>query len=340
MRKTDHNDPDIFLERVTRLAVKALGHWNLDVMGVTPIKVRENAVFSVQLTDGRKVAMRVHRQGYHSDAALRSEFAWMAALSDYGISVPTVVPSRSGQLFEHAAIAQLGGTWQVDVFEWIEGRRLGESGGTMQGGAEEVAAQYRTIGSLMARMHNQAEGWARPVGFHRHAWDTAGFTSEQPLWGRFWELAALTAEQRDLMLRIRAVIEQALTAEGQTPDRFGLIHADLVPENVMVDGTDVRIIDFDDAGLGWYLFDIATSLYFLTNDPLYPTARDALLDGYRCERALSDETIARLPIFMAARATTYLGWVHTRQGTETARELTPFLVELACATVERCLQGL
>jgi hypothetical protein len=37
-------------------------------------------------------------------------------------------------------------------------------------------------------------------------------------------------------------------------------------------------------------------------------------------------------MFLAARGTTYLGWVHTRQETETARELTPMLVELFCAT--------
>ena len=340
MTQDKDNDPMVFLDRVTRLAIKALGLWDLPVTGILPIKVRENAVFSVELRGGRKVALRVHRQGYHSDAALRSEFAWMAALRDFGVSAPTVLPSRADKPFEHVAIAQLDGTWQVDVFEWIHGRPLGESGGTMQGTAEEVAAQYRTIGSLMARMHNQTEAWTPPTGFHRHSWDTTGLTGEQPLWGRFWELAALTPEQRELMLRIRAVVARELTAYGQTPDRFGLIHADLVPENVMVDGSDVQIIDFDDAGFGWHLFDIATSLYFLTNDPLYPTARDALLAGYRRERALSDEAIDRLPIFMAARATTYLGWVHTRQGTETARDLTPFLVALACSTAERCLQAL
>ena len=339
MTLSTHNDPTVFLERVTQLALNALTKWDLDVTEITPIKVRENAVFRVRLTDGRKVALRVHRQGYHSDIALHSEFAWMSALRNVGVSVPNVLPSRAGHLFEHAAIAVLDGIWQVDVFEWIQGRTIGESGATLQGGVDEVAAQYRTIGSIMARMHQQAEAWKRPAGFYRHSWDTAGLTGVQPLWGCFWELAALTAKQRDLMLHIRDVVERELTAYGQTPDRYGLIHADLVPENVMVDGSVVRVIDFDDAGFGWHLFDIATSLYFLTNDRAYPIARQALLEGYRSERALSDEAIEKLPIFMAARATTYLGWVHTRQGTETAQQLTPFLVELACATAEQCLQS-
>ncbi|MFT5133189.1 MAG: hypothetical protein ACI9SC_001658, partial [Gammaproteobacteria bacterium] len=40
------------------------------------------------------------------------------------------------------------------------------------------------------------------------------------------------------------------------------------------------------------------------------------------------------PIFMMARACTYLGWVHTRSETETAQELTPILIDMAFATAE------
>ena len=96
-------------------------------------------------------------------------------------------------------------------------------------------------------------------------------------------------------------------------------------------------IDFDDAGFGWHLFELATSLYFITGDSIYPTAREALIRGYRSERALPDDALGRLPLFLAARGTTYLGWVHTRQGSDTARELTPFLIERACAVAEEFL---
>ncbi len=333
------DDPAAFLARVRGLAADAVRLWDLDVVGLEPLKVRENAVFRLDLAGGGRAALRVHRRGYHSDAALESEFAWMAALGRAGVEVPEVIRSRRGRPFETVATAALPGERQVDVFRWIEGRQLGASGGAVEGDARTVAEQYRTIGAIMARMHNQAQAWRPPAGFVRHAWDTAGLVGEQPLWGRFWELAALTPGQRDLMMRIRRRVAAELPAYGQGPDRYGLIHADLVPENVLVDGSTVRVIDFDDAGFGWHLFDIATSLYFITPDPAYPVAREALLAGYRSERPLGDAALAPLPVLMAARATTYLGWVHTRQGTETARELTPFLVELACATAEECLRG-
>jgi hypothetical protein len=39
-------------------------------------------------------------------------------------------------------------------------------------------------------------------------------------------------------------------------------------------------------------------------------------------------------MFLAARGTTYLGWVHTRRGEPAAREMVPQLVELATAAAE------
>ena len=105
----------------------------------------------------------------------------------------------------------------------------------------------------------------------------------------------------------------------------------MVPENLLIEGNRVQVIDFDDAGFGWHLFELATSLYFITGESIYPAARDALIRGYRSERPLAEDELDWLPLFLAARGTTYFGWVHTRQGSETAREMTPFLIERACA---------
>jgi Ser/Thr protein kinase RdoA (MazF antagonist) len=330
MSEAAHMEPDEFVERARRLARSALTRWDLAVVGIEPIKVRENAVFRIE-TDNARAVLRVHRHGYHSDAALRSEFTWMDALSAAGIPVPQVLRSRLGREFEIVETADLDGPRQVDVIRWIEGRPLGAMETGMQGDAQTIAAQYRTIGRIMARMHHHSTAWPIPDGFERHSWDADGLVGTHPLWGPFWDLEALTTAQRRLMMDTRAAVTRELDAFGRAPDRYGLIHADLIPENLLVNGEEVRVIDFDDAGFGWYLFDIATSLYFISGDPHYPAARAALIQGYRSERALPDSMLDHLDTFLAARATTYLGWVHTRQDTQTARDFTPFLVERACA---------
>jgi Ser/Thr protein kinase RdoA (MazF antagonist) len=326
-----------FLADMQALAHSALRGWDLAVAELAPIKVRENAVFRIDLAGGGRAVLRVHRGGYHSDAELDSEFVWMRALEAAGISVPRVIRSRRGRDFEVIELPAGNGTRQIDVFEWIDGRQLGSVEGGIAGDSADIVTQYRTIGAIAARMHNHAREWQCPSDFRRHAWDAEGLVGEDPFWGRFWELDGLLTGQKSLLVRARARIAQGLAAYGMTPDRYGLIHADLVPENVLINGNQVRVIDFDDAGFGWHLFDLATSLYFLTADGIYATAREALIQGYRSERELSDETLAWLPLFLAARGTTYLGWVHTRQGSDTAREMLPFLVERACAVAEECL---
>jgi Ser/Thr protein kinase RdoA (MazF antagonist) len=323
-----------FLDEMQALALTALCDWDLEVANIAPIKVRENAVFRIDLADGGRAVLRVHRSGYHSDAELNSEFIWMRALETAGIPVPRVIRSRHGRDFEVVAMPAIGGARQIDVFEWIDGRQLGSVESGVSGEGAAIAEQYQMIGAIAARMHNHAAGWQCPTGFRRHAWDAAGLVGEQPFWGRFWELAALTPGQTKLLVRARAKIAGELAAYGTKPDRYGLIHADLVPENLLIDGNRVQVIDFDDAGFGWHLFELATSLYFITGDSIYPTARESLIRGYRTEREMPDEALEWLPLFLAVRGTTYLGWVHTRQGSDTARELTPLLAERACAVVE------
>jgi Ser/Thr protein kinase RdoA (MazF antagonist) len=336
---TDRSTTAPFLDEMRALAILALREWDLEVLNLAPLKVRENAVFRIDMAGGGRAVLRVHRSGYHSDEELDSEFVWMRALEVAGIPVPRVIRSRNGRNFEVIAARAGNDARQIDVFEWIDGRQLGSVESGVSGESAAVAEQYHMIGAIAARMHNHTTGWRQPVGFRRHAWDAAGLVGEQPFWGRFWDLAALSPGQKGLLLRTRAKIAGELAAYGTKPDRYGLIHADLVPENLLVDGRRVQVIDFDDAGFGWHLFELATSLYFITGDRIYETAREALIRGYRSERTMSDEALARLPLFLAARATTYLGWVHTRQGSETAQELTPFLVERACAVAEDYLEN-
>ena len=325
------------LETIRGLVEQALRRWDLNVTSITPIKVRENAVFRAALADGEQAVVRVHRHGYHSDAALRSEFTWMRALGASGIGVPEVIRSRGGYDFELVEAPGVAGARQVDVFRWIQGRQLGSVEASVGGDGAGIANQYQKIGALMARMHNQAASWQPPAGFVRHQWNADGLVGEAPLWGRFWELIDLTPAQRALLIAVRDRCARDLALYGNGSDRYGLIHADFVPENILVDGNDMRVIDFDDAGYGWYLFDIATSLYFIIGDDAFGTARDALLRGYRSERALMDDALHWLAAFLAVRGTTYLGWVHTRPDSETAHELTPFLVERACAVAQNYL---
>jgi Ser/Thr protein kinase RdoA (MazF antagonist) len=325
-------------EQAARLA--AAGHdmlhaWNIGDATLRLIKHRENAVFEVE-KDGLRAALRMHRHGYHSDHELRSELQWMQSLSAAGIKVPEIIPTASGDLFIDYTADGLPGTIQVDLFEWIDGEQLG----SVEEGVADVGEVERTfgvIGELAARVHNQAAAWTLPEGFTRHAWDADGIAGEQPFWGRFWEIGNASADERKLLSRARQRLHRDLAGLPKSAAGYSMIHADFASENIMVDGGDVRLIDFDDAGFGWHLFELATALFFIRGEEYFETAEDALIRGYRKHRQLTDEDLERLPLFYLARGTTYVGWVHTRSETETATEMTPALVSMACELADEYL---
>lgn len=326
------------LEVMTRLAHAALPAWGVVPAQMALVKFRENAVFKVLGQDGLAWAIRIHRGGYHSDAALRSELQWMTALQAAGVAVPVVVPTVDGELFIKVQVTGLRQPLQVDLFEWIDGRPIGSSEKGVDQDPASVAAIYRTIGNIAARLHNQSCAWPRPPGFTRPAWDGEGLVGESPFWGRFWELQALSPAQRELILAARAKVAEELTALSALPGReqhYGLIHADFVPDNLLVVNGEVRLLDFDDAGFGWHLFELATALYFIQDNPHFALARESLVAGYREHRALPQAMLDKLPVFMMARGFTYLGWVHTRQESAEGRALAPYLVQLACGMAQR-----
>ena len=321
--------------RLGSLAREALTRWPGSYTDLKMVKYRENAVFSGCDAGGSRFALRVHRHGYHSDDALRSELQWTAALASAGIEVPQAVPTSAGPLWATVTCAGIPEPRQVDMLTWLGGTPISDLD---VGPAERLALHFK-VGALAARIHKQSAVWSLPEGVVRHAWDHDGLIGSAPLWGRFRDLPALRPD--DLTLIDRALLRAApeLQAMGQTPQNYGLIHADFFPENLLYDGHRLSLIDFDDSGFGWHLFELATVLYSEMDESDHAEVRAALVAGYRSLRLLSEEDLERLPLFLFLRSLTYLGWVYTRHETETARELTPVVIARACAAARAYLAG-
>ena len=325
--------------RYTRLAVAALKRWGVHDGAPRPLKIRENAVFKVAGPGGRPAVLRIHRHGYISDAALASELHWLQALRADGIEVPGVIPTLDGTLFTTVAVEDVPEPRQVDLLEWLEGEPLGTLEDGLSPSVTDLPGSFREVGRTIARLHNHGSAWRRPAGFVRHAWDLDGLVGDEPLWGRFWEHAALDRAQRRLILEARERARRDLIAYGQSPEHYGLIHSDINLDNFLMERGRIKVIDFDDTAFGWHLFDLATITIFFRGPKHRDTIYLPIVEGYRELRALPDEMLARLPLFHLARALTYLGWVHTRHETETARRITPEIVALACGLAEEYLGG-
>lgn len=278
----------------------ALVRWGLQSARVRLAADRENVVYQVTHATG-KFAMRFHRPGYRTDTELASELKWMAALVNAGANLPRPVTTKDGLYW-----IKLGNT-AVDVLTWLEARPFAVNG-VLNVPPDDLPAIVVALGRCLAGLHRHSDAWTPPADFDRPAWDEQNLLGESPLWGRFWDCPILSSDESDLLARARAMALSDLHHAHSELD-YGLIHADAVPENVLVFGTEPSIIDFDDGGFGYRLFDLATTMNSLDCLDSTEELGRKFLNSYMSERSID---ITYLPLFRLIRSLSYVGWVNER----------------------------
>jgi Ser/Thr protein kinase RdoA (MazF antagonist) len=283
------------------LARTALGAYSAPVARLRLLAHGWNTTFRVTVPDGGQYVLRVHHRGQTSAEAVRSELLWLAALREEGLPVPDPVLNKEQRLVTVAAHPRVPEPRLCVLFRWVEGRFL------YRGLTPSHLAQ---VGDLLARFQLHAAQWKRPEGFTRHRADNLDPMQR----GQDDHLDPAVAERATQTVTavcspeagrvIAAVIPRiwaTLSALGQGPDAFGLIHADVHHRNVLFGKDGVGAIDFDDCGYGQWLYDLAVPLKVLQEHPASAGLRQGLLSGYRRRRPLPVDQEAHLETFIALR---------------------------------------
>lgn len=270
---------------------------------VSLVNVSENSTFRVDdPSTGRRAALRVSRPDYHSKVAIESELCWMDALHEAGIVTPSVpIAARDGSLVTTVEIDPAGPPRHVVLFEWISGEEPSAEG--------DLVPKFRLLGALAANMQLHGISWQRPDWFTRYTIDYEVALGPNALWGRWQDSLGMGREELEILGRVDAEIHRRLTAYGKAPERFGLAHSDLRLANLIVDGEQIHVVDFDDCGTTWYMYDFATGVSFIEDDPRVPEWMAAWVDGYNDRRSLSRSDVEILPTLVMFRRMLLVGWV-------------------------------
>jgi Ser/Thr protein kinase RdoA (MazF antagonist) len=309
--------PDAATTNTQGQAYEEAARQALATFGVEPaelhfINLSENVTFrATDSRDGSPLVLRLHRPGYHDIVALRSEHMWIRALVQTGIAAPEPLLTRAGENFALVEIASTGEQRWAGLARWLEGELLADVVARKSDPAAN-AGDFAKMGAIMAAMHNQATDWTPPAGFQRHRLDADGLMGLEPFWGPFWDQAMLSPAERTMLLDTRDRLHAALTRYGKATRTFSMIHADLHPRNVLIDGARMAVIDFDDSGFGWHQYDLAAALNGYRDHPDFVVFRDACIAGYQSVRGISDADLALLPMFLLIRDMAHLGWYHER----------------------------
>lgn len=326
------------VRRLGCLARAALARYGQTGAPVVPLLHGRNAVFRVEAQPGQRYVLRVHGPGTGSAAEIRSELLWLHALRrDTDLAVPEPVTTQDGELVCAVEAPGLPRPRFCVLLRWMDGRFLYN--------VEPSLERLRRIGAFMAGLHRHAERFAPPAGFVRDRQDArsllGGWVADPESRRRTWDggPGPLTRLDDALVERALERLRPAAAALRPTAGAYGLIHADLHPANLLLQRGEVRAIDFDDCGFGYFAYDLAVLLTHLEEKHWTDQAgkRAALLEGYRSVRPFPDAQATLLPTFMALRRLESVPWLVRMSTHPTVRQWVPLELAERLAGLRRYL---
>lgn len=246
---------------------------------------------------------------------MEAKLAFVRYLGENGIQAPTPLPSPQGCTMEVISAGSDGSagsqSWAVTNVRKAPGRHLPPEAWD--------ESFFRAWGRIMGRMHALATRY--PASPQIQNWRE--------------EMQHFTDGCQDAEIGERwAWLGAQLAALPEDPAAFGLIHNDLHPWNLLVDGVPsldtITVLDFEVCTYHWFMTDIAIALFhpLWENHQRPADEREAFarnfkrawLAGYAEEYALPAGWLERLPLFARYRQTLfYLAMSSEYRGNEKAQ---------------------
>ena len=292
---------------VEALVAANLARW-AEVDGGTPVLINysENHTFRVDGPGEARHILRLHRPHYQSRTAIQSELAWLEALEVVDIPVPRVLRARDGTAVQEVAPDRFAA-----LFAFEDGEHPSPD--------QDLVALFATLGRYAATLHSQVIGWEQPDRFVRPIWDAIGLLEPAGLWGDWRKAPHVEGEVLADLTALDARLRADLKIYGTDIDRFGLIHADMRLANLLVDGERLVLLDFDDCGFGWFMYDLAASLSFFETSPQVPALIRSWVGAYMQVRPLKSDDIRMIDAMILLRRMALLAWIGSHGETELAK---------------------
>jgi len=291
------------LKLLAKLANQALCLWDLP-QGASArlINVSENSTYLVETPGGARFILRIHRENYHSERAIECELEWTAALATSRVvTTPGHYLGKNGKAIQSGSIKGLANPRFMVLFEYVEGKPPDEKG--------DLFGPFEELGEIAARLHQHSLNWPKPAHFERLTWDLDTIFGVDATWGDWRDGPEVDDPARKTLEQVEATIRRRLETFGKGAQRYGLIHADMRLANLLTNKNGTRLIDFDDCGMSWFLYDFATGISFMEDDPRVPALKDVWVRGYRRVRDLSATEEAEIDTFVMLRRMALLAWI-------------------------------
>ena len=273
----------------------------------------ENWTFRIEADGAVRGVLRIYRPDNRSPAEIHSELAWMEALRQES---PTAAarghPDPAGRPGPRGRARAAAGPLLLRAVRPRAGERARR--GPARGLVPAAGRDHRPAAQARPGLGGPALVPAPALGSGHHA-------------GRPAALGVLAVQRSPTPRRRRPDPaagrrrDRAAAGVRHGPGRFGLVHADLRLANLLVDGERITVIDFEDCGLSWYLYDLACALTFNEGRADVRELIALWVDGYRQVETLSADDEAEIDTFLMLRRLMLSAYAGLRPSTELAAQM-------------------
>lgn len=269
------------------------------------LKFSENIICELK-TENDRAVIRINRPGYHNLEELENELLWITEINKKtDVHTATVYTGVDGKIL-HEFTSGSGLIYTYSIQAFLSGIPLRK----LQG--KNRMEQLKQVGRIAAKLHTMEEDNPHiPDKFRRFTWDIPDTLREGARWGYFLSVNSFAKDDRKLFEAAAEKIERRLLKYGRSSKNYGLIHADLHSENILVDGNEMSLIDFDDCGYSWYLYDLASAVSQQSEE--IGEMVHAYVEGYQEIRMLSEVDRSEIETFVLLRRLVRLGWMTSHQ---------------------------
>lgn len=247
----------------------------------------ENRVFDVAMEDGQRLIAKFYRPGRWSKETILEEHSFLADLNAEDIPAVAPIVQKNG-----STLSLQENLWTA-FFPKVRGRLPDEL----------LSNDLVKVGRLLARVHTVG---ARKRALHRPTLDSS-FPGGWPTLDRLEKWVAPEVADRYF-----PAAEQILDAMEDTFDfsQFQRIHGDCHRGNLLNDGQQFFLVDFDDFVNGPAIQDF---WMLLSGDAeSLQEEQDLILQGYEELREFPHDQWEWIPLLRGLRIIMYSGWIAQR----------------------------
>ena len=256
-----------------------------------------NQIWILAKDGENRYVLRISALGDRTDEDYLAETEFVHYLALHGAPVADVIPSVNGRLVE--CVEDEGKKTYISLFAYAIGMLMYDNGYRYRDSAP-LEEYFYNIGKALGAIHRLSREY-KPV--HRRLAFFDKYNMEYI--GRL--IPDQYAELKQAIAR-RLDDYRTLPTDGEA---FGLVHFDFCDGNyhVDMDTGEITVFDFDNCIYCWYMFDLAhvwthgVGWYRHIRDPKQRMEGmrhyfDTVLEGYRSETDVSDDMLAKLPLFI------------------------------------------